>query len=84
MKQPTHFHFFGCSYENDFLMNFPMIWSLGSLKLGIYQMNKEAVQNLWEQDEEGQIELEIDVKYFNFQWAELAPPSGVIAANYSR
>ena len=42
-------------------MNFPMIWSLGSLKLGIYRMNKEAVQGLQEQDEEGQIELEIDI-----------------------
>ena len=47
-------------------------------------MNKEAVKGLREQDEEGQIELEIDGKYFNFQWAELAPPSGVVAANYSR
>lgn len=51
---------------------------------GIYRMNKEAVKGLREQDEEGQIELEIDGKYFNFQWAELAPPSGVVAANYSR
>ena len=65
-------------------MNFPMICSLGSRKLGIYWMNKDAVEDLREQDEEGQIELEIDVKYFNFQWAELAPPSGVITVNYSR
>ena len=33
---------------------------------------------------EGGIELDIGGNSFNFQWAELAPPSGVMAANYSR
>ena len=51
---------------------------------GIYQMNKDAVRGLREQSEEGEIELDIGGNSFNFQWAELAPPSGVMAANYSR
>ena len=51
---------------------------------GIYQMNKEAVCGLQEQNDEGEIELDIDGNSFNFQWAKLAPPSGVVAANYSR
>jgi hypothetical protein len=51
---------------------------------GIYRMNKEAVQGLREQSDEGEIELDIGGDTFNFQWAELAPPSGVMAANYSR
>lgn len=51
---------------------------------GIYRMNKAAVQGFREQNDEGGIELDIGGNYFNFQWAELAPPSGVIAANYSR
>ena len=51
---------------------------------GIYQMNKDAVQGFWEQTNEGEIELDIGGNSFNFQWAELAPPSGVMAANYSR
>jgi hypothetical protein len=53
-------------------------------KTGIYRMNKEAVQGFREQSDGGEIELDIGGNYFNFQWAELAPPSGVIAANYSR
>ena len=51
---------------------------------GIYRMNKEAVQGLREQSDVGEIELEIDEHTFDFQWAELAPPSGVMAVNYSR
>ena len=34
------------------------------------------------QNDEGEIEFDIDGNSFNFQWAELAPPSGVVAANY--
>jgi hypothetical protein len=51
---------------------------------GIYRMNKDAVRGLREQNGEGEIELDIGGNVFNFQWAELAPPSGVMAANYSR
>jgi hypothetical protein len=51
---------------------------------GIYRMNKEAVRGLREESDVGEIELDIGGTSFNFQWAELAPPSGVIAANYSR
>ena len=52
----------------------------------IYWINKEVVK-AWAfhgQDEEGEIELDIGGNTFNFQWAGLAPPSGVMAANYSR
>ena len=49
---------------------------------GIYQMNKEVVRGLQEQNDEGEIELDINGNSFNSQWAELAPPSGVVAANY--
>ena len=49
-----------------------------------YQMNKEVVQGLQKQSDGGKIELDIHGDCFNFQWAELAPPSGVVAANYSR
>ena len=51
---------------------------------GIYRMNKEAVKAVREQSEEGEIELDIGGNTFNFHWAELAPPSSVMAANYSR
>ena len=51
---------------------------------GIYRMNKDVVRGLREQTDEGEIELEIGGNFFNFQWPELAPPSGVMAANYSR
>jgi hypothetical protein len=51
---------------------------------GIFRMNKDVVGGLREQNDEGEIELEIGGNSFNFQWAELAPPSGVMAANYSR
>jgi hypothetical protein len=51
---------------------------------GIYQMNKEAVRGLRKQNDVGEIQLDIGGNSFNFQWAEIAPPSGVMAANYSR
>jgi hypothetical protein len=51
---------------------------------GIYRMNKEVVQGLREKSDTGEIELDIGGNSFNFQWAELAPPSGAMAANYSR
>ena len=54
------------------------------VETGIYRMNKEMVQGIREKSDTGEIELDIDGESFDFQWAELAPPSGVIAANYSR
>lgn len=51
---------------------------------GMYRMNKEMVKGLREKSDTGAIELDIGDDFFDFQWAELAPPSGVIAANYSR
>jgi hypothetical protein len=53
---------------------------------GIYWMNKAAVRlgGFREQNTSGEIELDIDGNSFDFQWAELAPPTGVMAANYSR
>lgn len=51
---------------------------------GIYRMNKDAVKGFREQTDVGEIELDINGNTFNFEWAELAPPSGVMAANYSR
>ena len=47
-------------------------------------MNKEVVQGFQEKSDTGEIELDIGGNPFNFEWAELAPPSGVMAANYSR
>ena len=51
---------------------------------GIFRMNKDVIRGLQEQTDEGEIELEICCESFNFQWAELVPPSGVMAANCSR
>jgi hypothetical protein len=51
---------------------------------GIYRMNKDAVRGLGKKIEDGGIELDIGGNSFNFHWPELAPPSGVMAANYSR
>ena len=51
---------------------------------GIYRMNKEAVWGFQENNVTGEIELDIGGNSFNFQLAELAPRSGVMAANYSR
>jgi hypothetical protein len=54
------------------------------VETGIYQMNKDAVRGLRDQTNVGEIELDIGGGTFNFQWAELVPSSGVMAANYSR
>ena len=51
---------------------------------GIYRMNKDVVRGFQEQNDMGEIELDIGGNSFHFEWAELAPPSGVMAANYSR
>jgi hypothetical protein len=51
---------------------------------GLFRMNKKAVQRLQEPTVVGDIELDIGGNSFNFEWAEQAPPSGVMAANYSR
>jgi hypothetical protein len=74
---------FGCSFADDFLTNYHdlVTWLANT---GIYRMNKDVVRGLREQNDEGEIDLEIGGNFFNFQWAELAPPSGVMAANYSR
>lgn len=47
-------------------------------------MNKDVVRGLWAQNLVGEIKLDIGNNSFNFQWAELTPPSGVMTANYSR
>ena len=51
---------------------------------GIYRMNKGAVHGLQEETNGEGIELEIGGNTFHFQWPEHAPPSGMMAANYSR
>ena len=51
---------------------------------GIYRMNKKIVGGFEENSVKGELELEIGEESFNFEWAELAPPSGAMAANYSR
>lgn len=51
---------------------------------GIYRMNKNIVKGFEENSVNGELELEIGEESFNFEWAELAPPSGAMAANYSR
>ena len=53
-------------------------------KSGIYWMNKDAVCGLQEETNGEGIELEIGGNTFHFQWPEHAPPSGVMAANYSK
>ncbi|KAF8231582.1 hypothetical protein L208DRAFT_1211526, partial [Tricholoma matsutake] len=50
---------------------------------GIYRMNKKIVGGFEENSVKGELELEIGEESFNFEWAELAPPSGAMAANYS-
>ena len=54
------------------------------VKTGIYRMNKDVVQGIREQTHSGEIELDIGGNSFTFPWAELAPPSGLMGANYSR
>ena len=47
-------------------------------------MNKDILQGFQKESDLGEIELDIGNDLFNFQWAEFAPPSGAMAANYSR
>lgn len=51
---------------------------------GIQRMNKDVLRGFQKESNLGEIELDIGNDLFNFQWAEFAPPSGVMAANYSR
>jgi hypothetical protein len=51
---------------------------------GIQRMNKDILRGFRKECDFGEIELDIGNNLFNFQWAEFAPPSGVMAANYSR
>ena len=53
---------------------------------GIQRMNKDILRSFQDPEENnfGEIELDIGDDLFSFQWAEFAPPSGVMAANYSR
>ena len=51
---------------------------------GIQRMNKDVLRGFQKESDLGEIELDIGNDLFNFQWAEFAPPSGAMAANYSR
>lgn len=51
---------------------------------GIHRMNKDAFYGRADESALGKIELDIAGNAFNFHLAELAPPCGVMAANYSR
>jgi hypothetical protein len=48
------------------------------------RMNRDALLGLAEESDFGEIELDIGGNLFKFSEAELAPPSGAMAANYSR
>jgi hypothetical protein len=50
----------------------------------IHRMNKDMLWGLQEESTCGEIELDIGNNLFSFHKAEFAPPSGVMAANYSR
>jgi hypothetical protein len=50
----------------------------------IPRMNKDVLLGLADESDIGEIELDIGGAIFNFREAELAPPSGAMAANYSR
>ena len=50
----------------------------------IPRMNKDVFLWLVEETDIGEIELDIGGNIFNFCEAEFAPPSGAMAANYSR
>ena len=50
----------------------------------IHRMNKDMLWGLQEESSSGEIELDIGSNLFSFHNAEFAPPSGVMAANYSR
>lgn len=47
-------------------------------------MNKDILLGLVEESNIGEIDLDVGGNTFSFQEAELAPPSGAMAANYSR
>jgi hypothetical protein len=53
-------------------------------EIGIQRMNKKVLQAIQDEGDFGEIEMDIGNNLFNFQSAEFAPPSGVMAANYSR
>ena len=53
-------------------------------KTGVPRMNRNALSNLGDESEIGSIELDIGGNIFNFNSAELAPPTGAMAVNYSR
>jgi hypothetical protein len=50
----------------------------------IPRMNKDAIRGLADESNIGEMELDIGGNIFNFPEAEFAPPSGAMAANYSR
>ena len=47
-------------------------------------MNKKIVEGFEENSVKGELELEIGEESFNSEWVGLTPPSGAMAANYSR
>jgi len=47
-------------------------------------MNRDVLLGLAEESDFGEIELDIGGDLFKFTEAELAPPAGAMAANYSR
>jgi hypothetical protein len=47
-------------------------------------MNRDVLLGLAEESDFGEIELDIGGNLFKFPEAELAPPTGAMAANYSR
>lgn len=48
------------------------------------RMNRDVLLGLADESDIGEIELDIGGNLFKFANAELAPPSGAMAANYSR
>ena len=50
----------------------------------IPRMNRDVLLGLAEESDFGEIELDIGGNLFKFAEAELAPPTGAVAANYSR
>jgi hypothetical protein len=48
------------------------------------RMNRDVLFGLAEESDIGEIELDIGENLFKFSEAELAPPTGAMAANYSR
>lgn len=50
----------------------------------IHRMNKDMLRGLQAESTIGEIDLDIGQNLFTFHNAEYAPPSGVMAANYSR